>query len=58
MFQLCTNLSGKRVGVVKEGFERCDDDVIAVIKEATNKLAKAGATVEEISVPLHSDGNF
>ena len=49
-------MKGKRVGVVKEGFEKCADDVINIVKAAANTLTKAGAVVEEVSIPMHSDG--
>src|SRR4051794_40985519 len=50
---------GLRVGVLREGFELpglSEADVDAAVREAADRLAGAGATVEEVSVPLHRDG--
>ena len=50
---------GLRVGLLREGFERdgmSEADVDAAVRDAAEALAAAGATVEEVSVPLHSDG--
>ena len=41
---------------MKEGFDGCDEDVISVVKQAINDLAKAGAVIENVSIPLHTDG--
>ena len=42
---------------MKEGFDGCEDDVVSIVKAAANKLTNAGAVVEDMSIPLHSDGN-
>src|SRR5919112_1041611 len=50
---------GLRVGVLREGFELpglSESDVDAAVRDAADRLAGAGATVEEVSVPLHRDG--
>ena len=50
---------GLRVGVLREGFELpglSEDDVDAAVHDAADQLAGAGATVEEVSVPMHRDG--
>jgi amidase len=50
---------GLRVGVLKEGFDIPDasePDVDEAVRAAAARLEGAGATVEEVSVPLHSDG--
>src|SRR4051812_15771678 len=50
---------GLRVGVLREGFELpglSDADVDAAVRDAADRLAGAGATVEEVSVPMHRDG--
>ena len=50
---------GLRVGVLREGFELpglSESDVDAAVREAADRLAGAGASVEEVSVPLHRDG--
>lgn len=53
---LTSDLKGKRIGLVKEGFAICDEDVQNVVRAAANKLKEAGAEVEEVSVPLHAHG--
>src|SRR5215211_6060684 len=50
---------GLRVGVLREGFEierLSEADVDAAVRDAAERLAGAGATVEEVSVPMHRDG--
>ena len=50
---------GLRVGVLREGFELpglSEADVDAAVRDAADRLAGAGATVEEVSVPMHRDG--
>ena len=51
---------GKKIGILKEGFglESSEPDVDKMVKEAAGQLgSKCGAVVEEVSVPMHSDGN-
>ena len=50
-------MKGKKVGVLKEGFEECEDDIIKIVKEAAEKFTQAGAVVEEVSIPMHNDGS-
>ena len=50
---------GLRVGVLREGFgiaDASEADVDAAVRAAADVLAGAGATVEEVSVPMHRDG--
>jgi amidase len=50
---------GLRVGVLAEGFgipDASEPDVDAAVREAAETLARAGATVEEVSIPMHRDG--
>ena len=50
---------GLRVGILREGFDRpgmSEADVDAAVREAAESLAAAGASVEEVSVPMHTDG--
>ena len=50
---------GLRVGILREGFDRpgmSEADVDAAVREAAESLAAAGAGVEEVSVPMHTDG--
>jgi amidase len=46
------------VGVVTEGFDQpgADGDLNAVVRAALDGLADAGATVDEVSIPIHADG--
>ncbi|MBI4609643.1 MAG: amidase [Candidatus Rokubacteria bacterium] len=50
---------GLRIGIVREGFGwpgASEPDVDKMVRDAAQRLTRAGATVEEISVPLHRDG--
>src|SRR3954471_19384764 len=50
---------GLRVGVLAEGFgipDASESDVDAAVREAAETLARAGATVEDVSIPMHRDG--
>ncbi len=40
-----------RIGVVKELFEGCSDDVRKVVEDAIYKLEQEGARIEEVSLP-------
>ncbi|TVP45303.1 MAG: amidase [Halomonas sp.] len=56
---LSENLSGLRVGILREGFGIpgvSEPDVDAAVREAVSVLEKAGASVSEVSIPMHSDG--
>jgi len=46
------------VGVVEEGFghEASEEGVDETVRDALDDFADAGATVEEVSVPMHDDG--
>jgi amidase len=44
---------GVRIGILREGFKDVEPDVEAVVREAITTLRKAGATVQEVSVPDH-----
>jgi amidase len=48
-----------KVGIVKEGFgwPNSEPDVDAMVRDAAQRLSRAGAAVSEISVPLHRDGS-
>lgn len=54
--QLITDLTGKRVGLVKEGFESSHPDTARVVRQAALTMREIGATVEDVSVPMHTDG--
>ena len=51
-------VAGMRIGVVTEGFnhENSEPDVDQKVREAANRLRGLGATVEEVSIPMHRDG--
>ena len=51
-------VSGLRIGVVKEGFEQAnaEEDVNAKVREAAQRFARLGATVGEVSIPMHLVG--
>jgi amidase len=50
---------GLRVGVLREGFgipDASEADVDAAVRAGAEALARAGASVEEVSIPMHRDG--
>lgn len=51
------DVSGLSVAVLKEGFEReeADPRVVEEVRGAIGTLEGLGATVEEVSVPIHAD---
>jgi amidase len=51
-------VSGLRIGVVREGFGRPNSqaDVDARVRAGAAQFAKLGATVEDVSVPMHLSG--
>ncbi len=51
-------VAGLRIGVVNEGFghPNSESDVDASVRQAADQLAKLGARVEYISIPMHLDG--
>jgi len=51
-------IRGLRIGVVREGFGRPEGDaaVDASVREACRRLAGLGATVEDVSIPVHAIG--
>ncbi len=51
-------VSGMRIGVVAEGFglENSEADVDRCVREAAEKYTSMGATVEQVSIPMHLDG--
>lgn len=52
------SISGLRIGVVKEGFglPSSEEGVDTKVRQAANRLRELGAHVEEISIPMHLDG--
>ena len=53
-FQLCADVTGMKIGTVTEGFP--NTNVSLMVMEAAHKLSEKGATLEEVSIPMHSDG--
>ena len=51
-------VKGLRIGVLKEGFglRNSEPDVDARVRDAAQRFASLGATVEDISVPTHAQG--
>jgi len=56
--QLTGDARGLRIGIVKEGFgwPNSEPDVDAMVREAAQRLTRAGGAVSEVSIPLHRDG--
>lgn len=49
-----------KIGILKEGFglKNSEADVDKMVREAAEQLgSKCGAVVEEVSIPMHYDGN-
>lgn len=51
-------VAGLRIGVVKEGFSHpvSEADVDQKVRQAADRLRALGATVEDVSIPMHLDG--
>src|SRR6266702_4027966 len=56
--RLTGDAKGLRIGIVNEGFgwPNSESDVDAMVRQAAQRLSRAGATVSEVSIPLHRDG--
>lgn len=52
------DIAGLKIGVVKEGFGMpySDADVDECVAAASEKFSQLGATVEDVSIPLHPSG--
>ncbi len=55
---LSRGISGLRVGVLREGFAHpeSDPETDAKVRAGIEELGRLGASVEEVSVPMHLDG--
>ncbi|MGI8316992.1 amidase [Halobacillus mangrovi] len=56
---LTGNAQGLKIGIISEGFNwkgLSEEDVDLFVNQAAQSLADAGATVEEVSIPMHRDG--
>ena len=51
-------MKGKTIGLLKEGFEGVEEDYALIVRKAAERLQETGATVKDVSVPLHKDGSF
>jgi amidase len=51
--RLAEGVARVRIGVLQEGFDDAEDDVREQVLAAVDVLAKAGASVSQISVPAH-----
>lgn len=53
--ELEKGIKGLRIGVLEEGFggPGAEKDVDAIVRDAAARLARAGATVTNVSVPMH-----
>ena len=56
MLQLKSDLTGVKVGLVKEGFAKCQAGVNATVRAAAESMTMAGAVVSDVSIPLHTHG--
>ncbi|MBI3029535.1 MAG: amidase [Candidatus Rokubacteria bacterium] len=56
--RLTGDARGLRIGIVKEGFAwpNSERDVDDMVRQAGQRLTGAGASVSEVSIPLHRDG--
>lgn len=54
--QMAKGVKGLKVGLLQEGFESCEADVVEMVKAGANKLESVGALIEDVSVPCHKDG--
>ncbi|MFK7966920.1 MAG: amidase [Burkholderiaceae bacterium] len=52
-------VAGMRIGVVTEGFgwDNSEPDVDASVRAAADRFRQMGATVDEVSIPMHRDGS-
>lgn len=60
VYQLTGKIENVKIGILKEGFslKNSEADVDKMVREAAEQLgSKRGAVVEEVSIPMHSDGN-
>jgi len=58
--QLTGKIENMRIGILKEGFglKNSEADVDKMVREAAERLGtKCGAVMEDVSIPMHSDGN-
>ena len=54
--KLSGNVKDMKIGILKEGFTKCDEDVCQMVRSAIEKLDGSVAVLEEVSIQQHSDG--
>ena len=54
--KLTGEVKNLKIGILDEGFTHCDTEICEVVKTAIEKLSALGATIEEVSIPQHHDG--
>lgn len=56
--RLQNSVAGFKIGILKEGFEHriVDQEVRNTVQNAVESFKRLGATVEEVSLPLHLEG--
>jgi amidase len=56
--RLQSSVAGLKIGILKEGFEHrlVNQEVKSTVKKAVNVFKQLGATVEEVSLPIHLEG--
>ena len=49
-------IGGMRIGVLKQGFEapNAETDVLTMVRKGADLFKRMGATLEEVSIPMHS----
>lgn len=58
VFQINVSVEGKKVGLLKEGFDICVDEIKTIVRQAADRLTEAGMVVMETSIPEHRDGKW
>ena len=60
-YQLTGKIENLKIGILKEGFglNISEPDVDEMVKKAAGQLSsKYGTVIEEVSIPMHSDGKW
>ena len=58
MLQLDNKTEGMKIGVLQEGFEKTESHIKSVIDRALKALKNRGADVQNVSIPMHKDGEL
>ncbi|XP_052782090.1 amidase-like [Mya arenaria] len=54
--QLEVSLAGKKIGLLTEGFDGCEEDVQMIVRAAADRFKSINVEVEDVSMPLHTHG--